>query len=553
MNFDKNKILNIKKFWSEKKYNELEKSIEELGKLEKLPNAILVFYTTSKLINPNSQKEDYLIAAKYLDKMYSSETNQKINLYNLIIASVNANSYEFVEKYLNDEYLKDPHNPRILEGLSKMTYSRSNLKDSSKYYGEYAAALKTNFKIWSSYLSISSLNGFLDQEKYLETCKKIDEIDLVKSEIIIKKIKEDKIKLAFISGDFATHSVSFFLKDILKKINKNKFKLYALSNRPLSTHDKTTNELKSFFDEWHDVFEMNDEKLLDYGRSLSLDILIDLSGYTSFNRINVVRSRISPIQISWLGYCNSLGLKNIDYLISDRKLIPEDEKHLYLEKIIYMPHIWNSLTSPENLPQIKNKIKNKNFVFGSFNNFNKISDSTIKVWSKIINSTNSKLILKTSSLDDFHFSKKNMLNKFSKYDVNLEQIEILPKVTDFFEHLELYNKIDLALDTFPYPGVTTSFEAVSMGVPVLTMKGFNFNSRCGESINNNLNLNDFIASNHDDYIYKAVNFMKNKNLLNKINGNLLRENSLKSALFDTTQFTSDLEIKLEEIYMEYYK
>ena len=538
MSFDKNKILNIKKFWSEKKYDDLEKSIEELGELEKLPNAILIFYTTSKLLNSNSKKEDYLVAAKYLNKMYSSDTNQKINLYNLIIASVNANSFELVEKYLNDEYSKDPYNPRILEGLSKMAYSRSNLEASSKYYGEYAEALKTNFKIWSSYLSISSLNGFLDQKKYLEICKKIDEIDLVKSEVPLKNIKEEKIKLAFISGDFATHSVSFFLKDVLKKINKNKFKLYALSNRPLSTHDKTTKELKSFFNEWHDVFEMNDETLLDYGRSLNLDILIDLSGYTSLNRINVVRSRISTVQISWIGYCNSLGLKNIDYLISDRKLIPEDEKCLYLEKIIYMSHIWNSLTSPENLPQIKNKIKNKNFVFGSFNNFNKISDSTIEVWSKILKLANSKLILKTSSLDDFYFSKKNMLDKFSKYDVNLEQINILPKVTDFYEHLELYNKIDLALDTFPYPGVTTSFEAVSMGVPVLTMKGFNFNSRCGESINLNLELREFIANDHEDYLNKSIKFQDNIKL-SKLRSSL-REKVLNSPLFDTYNFVKDL-------------
>ena len=104
MNFDQNKILNIKKFWSEKKYDDLEKSIEELGELEKLPNAILIFYTTSKLLNSNSKKEDYLVAAKYLNKMYSSDTKKKINLNNLIIASIRANNFSYVERYLHDEY-----------------------------------------------------------------------------------------------------------------------------------------------------------------------------------------------------------------------------------------------------------------------------------------------------------------------------------------------------------------------------------------------------------------------------------------------------------------
>ena len=225
MNFDKNKILNIKKFWSEKKYDDLEKSIEELGELEKLPNAILIFYTTSKLLNSNSKKEDYLVAAKYLNKMYSSDTKQKINLNNLIIASIRANNFSYVERYLHDEYSKDPNNPNVLEGLSKMAYSKSNIEEASKYFGEYAAVMKTNFKIWSSYLSIASLNGFLSQDKYLEICKKIDEISLVKSEVPLKKIKEDIIKVGFISGDFATHSVSFFLKDILKKINYRRKKV----------------------------------------------------------------------------------------------------------------------------------------------------------------------------------------------------------------------------------------------------------------------------------------------------------------------------------------
>ena len=548
---DSDKMKIISKLFVNKKFTELENSIEAFGNLNDQSNLILNFYATSKLLNTKSKQGDYLIAAKFLEKIYSANPTQKINLYNLIIASVNAKYFDYVEKYLHDEYLKNPNDPRILEGLSKMNYSRSNLKESSKYYGEYAQALKTNFKIWSSYLSIASLNGFIDHNKYLKICETVDKIDLVKSEIPIKNIKEGKIKVGFISGDFATHSIAFFLKDILKKINKKKFKLYAISNRPLVSHDTTTMELKNTFDEWVDVFDMDDERLLSYGRSLNIDILIDLSGYTYLNRINVVRSRISPIQISWLGYCNTLGLNNIDYLIADKNLIPENEINHYSEKIIYMPNIWNSLSKPEKLPKINNN--NKDFVFGSFNNFNKISNATINVWAKILNSTKSKLLLKTSGIEDFNYVKKKLLDKFSKYNVNLNQIDILEKITNFHDHLKLYNKIDLALDTFPYPGVTTTFEAILMGVPVLTMKGFNFNSRCGESINKNLKLFDFIAKHNEDYINKAVNFTKQKKLLNKINGNLLRDSALMSPLFNTSKFTSDFEKKMEELYIENYK
>ena len=107
MKFDKNKLLTIKNSFLEKKYSQCEHLIEELGSLEKLPHLILNFYVTSKLLNKSSKKEDYLVAAKYLEKIYSANTNDKINLYNLIIASINANHFKFVEKYLHEEYEKN--------------------------------------------------------------------------------------------------------------------------------------------------------------------------------------------------------------------------------------------------------------------------------------------------------------------------------------------------------------------------------------------------------------------------------------------------------------
>ena len=170
---EQDKMKKISKLFVNKKFPELEKTIEKFGNLDDQSNLILNFYSTSKLLNTNSKREDYFLAAKFLEKIYSSDTKQKINLNNLIIASIGANNFSYVERYLHDEYSKDPNNPNVLEGLSKMAYSKSNIEEASKYFGEYAAVMKTNFKIWSSYLSIASLNGFLSQDKYLEICKKL--------------------------------------------------------------------------------------------------------------------------------------------------------------------------------------------------------------------------------------------------------------------------------------------------------------------------------------------------------------------------------------------
>ena len=170
--------------------------------------------------------------------------------------------------------------------------------------------------------------------------------------------------------------------------------------------------------------------------------------------------------------------------------------------------------------------ENKFITFGSFNNFLKINEEVIDAWSEILKKVeNSKLILKTSIAT----SNDNMIEKFKKNGV-LSSIEFLTFKKSFKDHLNLYKKIDIALDTFPWNGVTTSFEAIWMGVPVITMKGFNFNSRCGESINRNAKLENLIAENKGDYINKAVSLAQNNVELKKIRGNIY-ENAHNISLY----------------------
>jgi predicted O-linked N-acetylglucosamine transferase (SPINDLY family) len=238
----------------------------------------------------------------------------------------------------------------------------------------------------------------------------------------------------------------------------------------------------------------------------------------------------------------------MDYIVADKNLIKENEKNLYSEKIIYMPEIWNVLSKPKNLPDINLNISknNKMFTFGSLSNFQKISSKTIKVWSKILNNTNAKLILK-SSVNNNDDLIKNLKEKFLNENVNLNKIEFFDRVENQKKHLEFYNKFNLTLDTFPYPGVTTTFESILMGKPVLTMKGNNFNSRCGESINKNLGLENFIANDESDYYKKALEFYENHNKIEKI-GSDLRDQALSSPLLDAKNFSKNFYNKLHEIY-----
>ena len=532
-------IIKLKKLFTEKKFTEIEFSIESLGELKKLPNNILNLYAVSKALNPNSKIDDFKLSAYCFEKIYLADKSNREVFYNLIVTSVKAVDYTYLEKHLIEEYKKDKENPKILEGLAKMNFFYNNMKEASIYY-EKLVSLKPEYaNVWSSFIASLNYHYHYDQKKYLEFCKKFDEtIKIETDNFKFNLIKNKKIKIGFLSADFKNHSVSLFLREILNKLDKNEFELFGFSNLQLNFHDKMTMSLKKIFDKWYDIFNLKDEELVRLVRACNLDIIIDLSGHTYQNRINILKARCAPIQISWLGYCNTSGVKNMDYLIADPNLIKNDEHSLYSEKILYMPNIWNALSKPKNLPSIRNDKEKNVFTFGSFNNFQKISLETIRLWSKILNVNNSRLILKSSTPFDNQKSKDILLKKFEIEKVDLKRIIVLDRKNTFEEHLDCYNKVDLSLDTFPYPGVTTSFQSWVMGVPVLTMKGFNFNSRCGESINYNLNFSDLVAKNEKDYFDKSLD-IKEKNNIDMNYRLALREKALKSNLFDTETFTKD--------------
>ena len=320
--------------------------------------------------------------------------------------------------------------------------------------------------------------------------EKLPENKLVK----IRRKEGGKIKIGFLSSDILKkHSVTYFLKTVFLNYDQDKFEIYLYLDNKIE--DDNTNEFKVLVKKTFNISDLEDVDAINLIRKDEIDIMFDIMGLSSVRRISLFKNRLAPKQISWLGYCNTTGIDNIDYLIADPNLIYPKEECNYVEKIIYLPNIWNchSELSADREEIDPPCLKNKYITFGSFNSFNKINDNVIYVWSQILkNVVGSKLILKSSSKIDKSYIEK----RFTENGV-LDSVIFLEK-RKLIKHFILYKQIDIALDTFPYNGVTTSFEAISMGVPVLTMKGYNFNSRCGESINKNLGMKDLIAK--DDVV-----------------------------------------------------
>ena len=400
----------------------------------------------------------------------------------------------------------------------------------------------------TSYITSQMYVSNWKQKNFAEFQKKFSSIFNV---LVSKKpakidTAKKKIKIGFLSPDFRqSHSITYFIKNLIKDLKLTKFETFGLSLLKTNQHDETTDEFSNLFDNWVDLGDKSDQEVVDEIQNVNIDILIDLAGLWSNNRVNIFNTRICPLQISWLGFNNSTGLKEVDFILADTNTVKNEERE-YVTKIYKLPKIWNSHCGFE-YKRVFNELpfkKNNYFTFGSLNNFIKINDEVLDTWIKILKKTkNSKLILKSS----LFLCEEVLKKKFEKEGL-INSIEILKKTKrkEFLSHLNLYNKIDLCLDTFPFTGVTTTFEALWKNVPVISKAGYNFNSRCGESILKNANIENFIATSNDDYVEKAVFYANNINELDKTR-KVLFNKIQETPLFNTKGFSDDFCKALENM------
>ncbi len=541
MKKDLNTIISkVNSLLKEKKFKELINEINNNFGKEK-PPAILNILGAAKIFQPNATKEDKISGAKDFKEAFIKDNSFINSLINFIRISIELEDSQealtLAKQYENKfGYQKD-----VFRGIARINFKTGNVKESVKYLDEVLSKNEGTSNNWTQYLIRLNYDYFIEQKEYLDKCIKfsnsletIDERYLIP----INKEKNKKINLGFISADFRRHPVSSLLLELIKSLDNNKFQTFGFSNTKRTKFDDETEKYKKIFNNWTDISELTDLETLNTIRSHNIDFLIHLGGLFDRSRLAVIKNRAATVQISWMNI-NTTGVKNMDYLIADKNLIKKEEEIYYSEKIIYMPNIWNihSGFKEKKLNDSYKEIKiDKEITFGSFNNFDKLSDKVILVWSKILkNIKNSKLILRSSN----NINKEYTYSRFKEFSVH-EKIEIQDHIEDELAHLSSYNKIDIALDTFPTPGMITTFEALWMGVPVIIMKGFNLCSRAGESIMKNINMEDLICENEEDYVSKAIELSNNINDLNSIRKKIYYEVK-NSRIFDYEIFNKEFE------------
>lgn len=359
-----------------------------------------------------------------------------------------------------------------------------------------------------------------------------------------------RLKIGYISQDFRQHSVAYFIEPIMRHHDHDQFEVFAYYNGIFV--DATTERLRGYCDHWREIYTLSDDELVDIVAQDSIDILVDLSGYTVNTRVLAFSRRLAPLQVTWIGYPNTTGLPAMDYRISDEFSDPlGTTEHLYSENIIRLPECFLCYQPPESSPDISElpAIENDYITFGSFNNPSKITEGTLKVWSEIFQQIpNAKLLLKSKVFNDKKM-KSLTIDKFSKAGFDKNRILFLESSTGLVEHLDAYSQMDIALDTFPYNGTTTTCEALWMGTPVIVLAGECHRSRVGVSLLTATNLEELICSNEIEYVKKAVRLATEIKKIEYYKTNLRNQLST-SNLMNAERFTKHLENSYRSIWKE---
>ncbi|HFE39399.1 MAG TPA: hypothetical protein ENK06_13475, partial [Gammaproteobacteria bacterium] len=333
--------------------------------------------------------------------------------------------------------------------------------------------------------------------------------------------KHKILNIGFVSSDFNDHSIAQFLTPVMENINQDKFKIHCYSTT--EKIDQITKIYKQFATKWHDIANIDEHEIDNIIRQDKIDILIDLSGHSLGSNISIFANKPAPIQITYLGYPFSSGLKNMDYRITDYFTDPENiTEHLHSEKLARISPSFLCY-KPKAAPIINKTLpreRNSYLTFGSFNNFYKLSNDTISAWAKILINTPQSVIFLKSTLPIPDGLKDTILSRFEENGIHFSRIKMHHATIKKTEHLDMYNNIDICLDPFPYNGTTTTYEAISMGVPVVALSGDCHHSRVSSGILNNLGLTELTAESTETYISLATNLAKNTDKLKHYRKNL---------------------------------
>jgi predicted O-linked N-acetylglucosamine transferase (SPINDLY family) len=356
------------------------------------------------------------------------------------------------------------------------------------------------------------------------------------------------LRVGYVSADFRWHSVSCFFENLLAFHDRQWVQTYCYCD--VTRPDATTVRLQQQAANWRNIAGMRDEAVGELVRQDQIDILVDLSGHTGSNRLLVFARKPAPIQITYLGYPDTTGMPAMDYRLTDEYADPPGQtESLHSEQLVRLPRTFLCYRAPDAAPAVGPSpvSRDGHVIFGSFNALAKVNAPLVRLWSRILREVpDSRIVLKSYGLTSSS-AQQWVLNLFAAEGIGADRVEVHGWQPDEGAHFQLYGRLDIALDTFPYHGTTTTCEAMWMGVPTITLAGRVHVSRVGVSLLNNVGLPGLVAHSQEEYVRIASELGNNHSHLSELRSTL-RQRMEQSPLMDATKFARDVEAAYRRIW-----
>lgn len=353
------------------------------------------------------------------------------------------------------------------------------------------------------------------------------------------------LRVGYLSADLMEHPVAHFLEPILKHHDRRAVAPIVFSSvlRP----DEVTSRLRCHLplQDWRDVRGLTDAQIAEQIRERRIDILVDLAGHTQHNRLLVFARQPAPLHVTYMGYPNTTGLPRsmMAYRLTDAHCDPAlDADALHTERLYRLPRTFLCYEPSPDAPEVGQLpcLQSGTVTFGSLNNLSKLTRRILKIWADILLAVpRSRLMLKGKVFSDAAV-REQLWCVLADMQIQRERVILMGPKPSQAEHLACYRELDIALDTFPYHGTTTTCDAFWMGVPVVTLAGEVHRSRVGVSLLRNIGLPELIADSPERYIKIAIDLAQDSNRLQQLR-DTLRERMRASPLCDAKPFVRDLE------------
>ncbi len=436
--------------------------------------------------------------------------------------------------------------------MGALLFDSGRIKEARAYFAQALSLHPGNLAHRVSYCATSLYGGDVDGPGQLTLSREhigaIAGPGVMRTSVHADDTRHDKpgrIRLGLLSSDFRLHSCAFFLEPLLRHIDPARFELFAYDTG--SRQDEFMQRFQRYIGHWRHVERLPSRELAHTVAQDRLHALVDLAGLTDGGRIEALAAKPAPVQITWLGYLGTTGHPAIDYRLTDEHVDGPDQQGLSTETPLKLERSYVCYQPPADAPDVAALplLTHRHPTFGSFNALSKLSDACVDLWCDVLKALpGARLLLKTKALGD-HEVCQQTLARFNERGVEPERIELLGWAHDIGSHLDIYKRIDIALDTTPYNGVTTTCESLWMGVPVVSLVGQTFSSRQGLSLLHAVALPELAAKSPADFVQRCVALVSQPEALASMRSSL-RDRMANSPLTDGADFARAFERAIEQ-------